>query len=179
MIKGKLVGLRAVEKKDLELLKQWRNIEEFRKNFREVRELNQANQEAWFENSCINNPNNFMFTIVELETGEAIGACGLLYINWIIRSADFSFYIGKDEQYIDNLGYAEDAAGLLINYGFGELNLNKLWMELYEYDYLKIEFFKEKFDFKVDGRLRQNCFHNGKFYDSLIISLLNSDKSFN
>ena len=120
-----------------------------------------------------------MFTIVELETGEAIGACGLLYINWIIRSADFSFYIGKDEQYIDNLGYAEDAAGLLINYGFGELNLNKLWMELYEYDYLKIEFFKEKFDFKVDGRLRQNCFHNGKFYDSLIISLLNSDKSFN
>lgn len=52
MIKGKLVGLRAVEREDLSLLRDWRNIPEFRKNFREVRELNLANQESWFERSC-------------------------------------------------------------------------------------------------------------------------------
>ena len=175
MIKGKLVGLRAVEKEDLELLKQWRNIEEFRRNFREVRELNQANQEAWFEKSCINNPNDFMFTIVELETGEAIGACGLLYINWVIRSADFSFYIGKDELYIDSNGYAEESARLLINYGFNTLNLHKVWMELYEYDNKKIDFFKNKLRFVVDGILRDNCYEEGKYFDGVIISFLCSD----
>ena len=39
MIKGKIVGLRSVEFKDLEQLKDWRNIPSFRKNFREFREF--------------------------------------------------------------------------------------------------------------------------------------------
>ena len=49
MIKGKKVGLRAVEKEDLPFLRDWRNIVEFRKNFREVRELSLTDQEAWFD----------------------------------------------------------------------------------------------------------------------------------
>ena len=32
MIKGELVGLRAVEKEDLHLFRDWRNIVNFRKN---------------------------------------------------------------------------------------------------------------------------------------------------
>ena len=102
MIKGKIVGLRAVEESDLPLLQDWRNVPEFRRNFREVRELSLANQIAWYKKSCIDNPNDFMFTIVSLKNNQPIGACGLLYINWIIRSADFSFYIGYDEGYIDS-----------------------------------------------------------------------------
>jgi len=172
MIKGKLVGLRAVEREDLEVFKHWRNIESFRKNFREVRELNQDNQKSWFEKSCVNNPNDFMFTIVDIKNGEQIGACGLLYINWVIRSADFSFYIGKDELYVDNEGYAEEAARLLINYGFGKLNLHKIWMELYEFDTKKIKFFMTHFNFVKDGVLRDNCYFDSKYYDSIIISLI-------
>ena len=175
MIKGKLVGLRAVEREDLGLLKSWRNIEEFRKNFREVRELNLDNQEAWFEKSCINNPNDFMFTILDLKTGEPIGACGLLYINWIIRSADFSLYIGKDELYIDSDGYAEESARLLIDYGFYTLNLHKIWMELYEFDDRKIEFFTNKFDFVRDGILRDNCYEDNKYWNSFIFSIINNN----
>ena len=34
MIKGKNYGLRAIEEKDLEKLRDWRNITEFRRNFR-------------------------------------------------------------------------------------------------------------------------------------------------
>ena len=34
MITRNNIGLRAVEKKDLEILKDWRNIPSFRKNFR-------------------------------------------------------------------------------------------------------------------------------------------------
>ena len=80
-----------------------------------------------------------MFSIIELSSGKLIGACGLLYTNWIIRSSDFSFYIGKDRKYIDE-EYAIDASQTLIEYGFKDLNLNKIWMELYEFDNRKIEF---------------------------------------
>ena len=113
-----------------------------------------------------------MFIIQRLEDEKPIGAAGLLYINWITRAADFSFYIGENNLYIDEEGYAEDAASLLIDYGFKNLNLHKIWMELYEFDTKKIDFFTNKFQFIKDGVLRDNCFENGKYYNSMIISLL-------
>jgi RimJ/RimL family protein N-acetyltransferase len=174
MIKGKLVGIRAVEKTDLECLKSWRNITAFRKNFREVRELNSVNQEVWF-NKISNSSTDFMFMIVRLEDNKPLGACGLLYINWINRSADFSFYIGENDYYIDDHGFAEESAQLLLNFGFNNLNLNKIWMELYEFDNKKLSFFQDKFKFIIDGKLRENCFEEGRYWDSYIISLLNSD----
>ena len=175
MIKGKVVGLRAVESSDLNLLRDWRNLPDFRGNFREVRELSLADQESWFESLNKTKHVNFMFTIVRLEDNKPIGAAGLLYINWINRSADFSFYIGENGTYIDDKGYADEAASLLIEYGFNNLNLNKVWMELYEFDRQKLTFFKNKFDFKQDGILRENCFEDGKYWNSEIISLLRRD----
>lgn len=173
MLKGKLTGLRAVEKDDLILLRDWRNIHDFRKNFREHKELNLANQESWF-NKTNGSPNDFMFVIEDLASRKPIGACGLLYTNWIIRSADFSFYIGHEELYIDN-EYARDAANTLINYGFKDLNLNKIWMELYEFDQKKIKLFTEYLKFKIDGTLRQNAFFEGRYWNSYILSLLASE----
>lgn len=175
MIKGKVVGLRALEIEDLVQLKDWRNIPEFRKNFREVRELTLRDQENWFEHLQQTRDKNYMFGIVRLSDGKLIGACGLLYINWIIRSADYSFYIGEEEAYIDNIGLAKEATSLLLEYGFGNLNLNKVWMELYEFDSSKLDFFKNEFDFKQDGLLRDNCFEDGQYWDSILISLLRGD----
>ena len=172
MIKGKKVGLRAVEKADLSLLRDWRNIPEFRKHFREVRELSLTDQEAWFDSLQKTKHINYMFTIVDLDSKKPIGAAGLLYINWIIRSADFSFYIGDENKYIGDDGIANEAAQLLIDYGFNNLNLHKIWMELYEFDKQKIEFFTKEFDFEQDAILRDNCFEGGKYWDSIIISLL-------
>ena len=175
MIKGKDVGLRAVEKDDLILLRDWRNNPNFRKYFREVRELSLTDQEAWFDMLHKSKHINYMFVIVDLKANKVIGAAGLLYINWVIRSADFSFYIGDENKYIGNDGVANEAAQLLIDYGFKSLNLHKVWMELYEFDVQKIEFFKNDFDFKQDGLLRDNCFEDGKYHNSFILSLLNNN----
>ena len=50
MLKGNIVSLRAVEKKDLNQLLIWRNNPKFRIYFRENREINNYNQRLWFEN---------------------------------------------------------------------------------------------------------------------------------
>lgn len=170
MILGKYTGLRAVEKSDLEFLKEWRNKESFRKNFREVRELSSYNQEKWYD-KLHQSPNDYMFTIVDLQSGKPIGAAGLLYINWIIRAADFSFYIGEGDSYIDDK-FAPDAVNSLLNYGYNVLNLNKVWMELYSFDTSKLDFFTKEFNFQVDGKFRQNTFYEGKYHDSFLLSLM-------
>ena len=117
MIYGKKTGLRAVETTDLKQLQEWRNLSEFRRNFREHRELSMSDQASWYENIS-SSSSDYMFIIENLDNDpQLIGACGLLYTNWISRYADFSFYIGKDKSYIDNEGYAKDASLTLFSTG--------------------------------------------------------------
>ena len=173
MIKGRNIGLRAVEKSDLKQLKEWRNISSFRRNFREHKELCDEIQLKWFER-MIESSSDYMFVIIDLNSNNLIGACGLLYINWITRTSDFSFYIGEDESYM-NHPLANEAIEVLLNYGFGNLNLNKIWMELYEFDHPKLETFVEKFGFNIDGKLRMNCFEDGQYWDSYVLSILKNE----
>lgn len=175
MITGKLVGLRAIEKEDLKTLRDWRNIPSLRRNFREYRELSLQNQEKWYENLHHTNDVNFMFMIERLTDHSPLGACGLLYTNWLLRAADFSLYIGFEGSYIDRHGYAKEAALLLLEYAFNSLNLNKVWMELYEFDTTKMQLFTEELGFKKDGILRDNCFEDGRYWNSYIISLTRKD----
>lgn len=173
MLKGKHVGLRAIERSDLPQLLEFRNRPHFRRFFREYRELSSVNQDLWFEKSVINDPSVCMFAIEELSTGRLLGACGLCYIHFFNRTADFSIYIGADDLYIDQK-YAPDAARLLIEYGFGELNLHRIWSEIYDIDEPKVQFFKQ-LGFSLDGRHRQTHWTEGRWVDSLFWSLLESD----
>lgn len=173
MLKGVSVGLRAIAKEDLPILMSWRNQPSFRKYFREYRELNSVQQESWFENHVINDRNTEMFSIVELSTGDIIGACGLCYIDWINRNADFSIYIGKDNVYIDDI-YAIEASKLMMKYAFEELNLHRLWSEIYSFDEKKKKMFA-KLGFALEGEHRQTHWTNGKWCNSLFFGILNMD----
>ena len=126
MLKGKYVGLRAIEESDLSQLLLWRNQPNYRRFFREYRELSQTNQRNWFDSKVLNDKSTEMFSIVDVNTGELLGACGLCYIDWINRNADFSIYIGKDDLYMAE-GDAIEAAQIVRTYGFEELNLHRLW----------------------------------------------------
>jgi len=171
---GKHVSLSAVEKEDLQQLLNWRNNPDFRKHFREYRELNLNQQDKWFEEKVVKDNTTLMFSIKRNEDNELLGCCGFVYINWVHRHADLSLYIGYENAYIDDEGYAEESCWLLLEYGFNELYLNKIWTEIYEFDNKKKELY-DKFGFQQDGLLRQNYWYDGKWWDSRMLSLLNSD----
>lgn len=174
MLKGALVGLTAVEKSDLMQLMDWRNIESFRKHFREYREINSTMQEKWFEMKVMADPSTMMFSIRRLSDGLLLGCCGFVYINWVHKHADLSLYIGWNEAYIDNEGYAEDSCKVLFRYAFKELGLHKVWTEIYEFDDKKWTLY-QKLGFKQDGMLRDNYFYDGKWWGSRMISLLTDE----
>jgi len=174
MIEGKYIGLRAIEKKDLPQLMKWRNNPTLRKYFRETAEINQVNQEKWFNSINEKNSINKMFAIVKLDSNELMGACGLCYIDWVNRSADFSIYLGYDDLYIDDL-YAIEAAKLMREYAFSILNLHRLWAEIYSIDEDKKKFFN-KLGFKLDGELRDTYWYNNQWHNSLFYSCLSSDE---
>ena len=173
MLKGKFTGLRAIERADLPLLMEYRNKPEYRRYFREYRELSMENQKFWFEEIVMKDPKTIMFSIVELETNRLLGACGLCYIDWINKNADFSIYIGADELYIDEK-YAPDAGNIMASYAFDELGLHRLWAEIYDFDNLKNNFF-EKMGFILEGRHRETHWSEGNWHDSLYYSLIDNE----
>lgn len=172
MIEGERVYLEAIEKGDLPKLMEWRNREDFRKYFREYKDINTEMQTKWFETSVLNDNSTIMFSIKSIDSNELLGCCGLCYINWIHRNADLSIYIGWENVYIDEEGFAEESCKLLLDYGFNQLGLHKIWTEIYEFDEKKIKLY-EKLNFHVDGILRENYYYGGKWWNSYILSILN------
>ena len=173
MLNGSFVGLRAIEHADLSILLEFRNKPEYRRYFREYRELSMENQNVWYEEKVMKDPKTIMFSIIELESDRLLGSCGLCNIDWINKNADFSIYIGADKLYIDDK-FAPDAALIMVRYGFKELGLHRLWAEIYDIDDLKREFF-ENLGFKLEGRHRETHWSEGKWHDSLFYSLLNNE----
>ena len=170
MIEGEVTGLRAIERDDLPKLLQWRNKPSFRRFFRECRELSLEQQKNWYDKIVLGDPNTHMFAIDELATGEIIGACGLCYIDHRNENADLSIYVGKDDLYIDE-SFAPGAARALMKYGFEELNLHRLWAEVYSTDIRKQGLF-QTLGFAIDGRHRETRWVENQWVDSLFFGKL-------
>ncbi len=174
MINGNTVFLSHIKSSDLNLILTWRNNPKLRKYFREVKEINSYEQKKWLKKVSQKDADEVFFGIRKKNSDDLLGVCGLNYINWINRNCQFSLYIGIETLYIDKNGWADEATKLLINYGFKTLNLNKIFVEVYEYDTQKIDLLKIN-KFKIEGALKEHIFKNGQYYTSYIYSLLSKD----
>ena len=155
-------------------LAEWRNRADFRKFFREYREISSDMQNSWYEKKVLEDSKTIMFAIRSVESDELLGCCGLCYINWVHRNADLSLYIGKDYVYIDDQGYAKESCRLLFDYGFLELGLEKIWSELYEFDEKKLMLY-QNLGMQIDGVLRNQYYYDGKWWDSKLLSILDDE----
>ncbi len=171
MIERGNIRIRAMERRDLEIVQKWRNNSYFRQFFREHRELTMDHKVSWFEK--MNHDDRFYMFVIESLNENVIGVAGLTYIDWVNRHADVHFYIGKDNEWIDKK-FSPNAIHALLEYGFKTINMNKLWAEVYEIDDKKLKFYGD-LGFKIDASLREHYYHNGKYVTSHILSLLKSE----
>lgn len=169
--------LNPVEFSDLESLKNWRNNEEIMSRTREWKMLSSKNQENWF-NSLYNSryPENIMYTIdicnslcdtdtddIFANYAKTIGCCGLCYIDYINRSAEVSIYIGnKSDQ---KKGFATQALNKLMDIAQNNMNLRRVFAEIYDFNEPSIRLFSN-LGFEKEATLKRTVFKNGKWCDS-------------
>lgn len=169
-----MIRLEPISLLHIEQLRVWRNEPNLRKFFRETKDITKENQQKWFERvTDIKNVQSIYFSIVDDSTEELVGCAGLHPIDWINSNAEISLFIGKNLVYIDE-NYANEALKQLLEYAFTELSLHKLIAETYEYDIKKQELFS-KYNFSLEGRLKEKIRYNNKYYDSLFFSLINKN----
>lgn len=71
-------------------------------------------------------------------------------------------------------GYATEASEALIDFGFTKMNVNR-WVATVDPENLRSIRVIEKLGMKCEGYLRQNVFHNKKFSDRKIYSILRDE----
>jgi RimJ/RimL family protein N-acetyltransferase len=170
MIVGKKIILDSVDSGHIERFRSWRNDPELRKYFREYREINDQMQKKWFE-KISSDSNQVNFSIKDKNNGKLIGHCGLYYISWTNRTGEFGIYVG-DRAYRGG-GYGSDALRQLCRYGFEELNLNRIWCEVYSNN-ASLDMYRH-IGFVDEGLLRKNYYSEGRYWDSNILSMLREE----
>lgn len=136
--------------------------------------ISSYNQQQWYEKICRNGDValSIFYKEKEGEKPVLLGAVGLYDINQRHQRATWkTLRIPKKYQ---GLGLAFEASVMLIDYGFNTLNLNKITNDVFP-DNQSIIRLLEKMGFKEEGRLKQHYFHQGKFKDVLVYSLLREE----
>ncbi len=169
MIKGKKVTLRALEKEDLSNCWRWINDPEITEGLYMIFPVSRYEEEKWYE-SRINDDKNKYFAIEADE--KHIGNIGLHNIDWINRKAELGILIGEKD-YL-NKGYGTDAIKTVLRYAFNKMNLHKIELRVYEFNKRAIRCY-EKCGFKKEGVLRDDVYRDGKYHNTVIMSILRSE----
>ncbi len=173
---GSLTQLRAVALEDMEDVYQWRNDDEVSLfavgNSPLLTHVSREQVESTYETIVkMDRAENGVFSILDLE-GRIIGIADYRDVNIITRSAVMGITIG-DKAYWGK-GYGSDAIKVMIRYLFQQLNMQRIQLDTWSGNARAIRAY-EKCGFKVEGRLRQNEYVDGKYYDTVIMGLLRSE----
>ena len=177
MIVGDQVRLRAIDKDDLPFFVKWLNDPEILRGLSLYMPLSLTEEQEWFENMLKREPYERPMAI-EIQPGPNrdewifVGNAILFGFDWQSRVAEIGIHTGVKEYW--DKGFGTRIIKLLCKHGFETLNLNRLWLRVFETNQRAIRAY-EKAGFTIEGRYRQGQFLEGKYVDVIIMSVLLSE----
>lgn len=174
MFNGEKVKLRAYKSEDALLAWKYMNDFEVKKYLTPGIPFPMSYQEElnWVNSNGKESNGKYNFAIEKLDDCKYIGGCGINNMDWKNRIATIGIFIGDKNFW--NQGYGSDALRVLLRLAFEEMNLNKVKLNVYDFNKRAIRCY-EKCGFKKDGILRQEVFREGKYHDEVIMSILREE----
>lgn len=163
--------LRPLQKSDLEFFQAWRNDMEYIRDAQSIRfPKHEMLEEQWLEHVSMDISNRQVVFMMTLE-GKPIGFVQFSAINWISRRAMLGIVIGDPGQ--RGKGIGRRAMKLLVDYGFGKLNLHKISLEVTASNTAAVALY-EKLGFQTEGTFREHYYWAEEFHDVYYMSLIRS-----
>lgn len=169
-IQGEKVLLREFRREDIPVIHAWTNDPEivhylawavFPQTLRETERFVEAQMSG-------EDPMNRGFVIGLVEGDSCIGTTGLINIDWRNRSGELGIVIGKRE-YLGK-GYGKEAVDLLLGFGFRELNLHRISLQVFDFNERAIRSY-QKSGLVEEGRLREAFYRDGTYHDIVIMGM--------
>jgi RimJ/RimL family protein N-acetyltransferase len=173
------IELGQIEKNDIPLMRDILN-RDFTKFFNlhsafNCTDLNMVYDELGADSSA------YFFSIKTVQSGEfaksIAGFCAITNIDWVARHGQLFFIMSdKHGRHLTINKFAEsfNAFRLLLNYCFGELNLNKVWLDIPQG--LDLREPLEKLGFVAEGVREYSRMIDGVQVSSTVFSLLTDER---
>ena len=175
LIRGEQVYLRPAERNDLALFVRWFNDAETASFLSMRAPMSIAAEEQWFERLLgEQGKSRWHFVMCKLDGGQPIGTIGLFDVDEVNGSAGMGIVVG--EKSLWGKGYGTDALNALLDFGFGELRLERIWLEVND-DNLRGKRSYEKCGFVYEGTERHAMYRDGRHRDIELMSILRDEWS--
>jgi len=176
LLRGEKVYLSLPHTDDISTFTRW-----FSKDFEMMQWLGmhpmypmtRSDEEDWIESRRADE-SRFTFAIRALEDDALIGFCVLFGLDWRSRNAELGITLGDAER--RGKGFGSDAMRVLLRFGFMELNLHRIYLQVQHENVRGIKAY-EKVSFVHEGVQRQAMLREGRWIDLVWMSILHDEWS--
>jgi RimJ/RimL family protein N-acetyltransferase len=173
MMNGRIY-LDKITREDLATTLKWSNDLDFMalQSTGVLRPVSIEDEIRWFEDMPKHVGNVFNYNVRTKQDNILIGFT--LFYRYDPRNRSASIGIGIAEPNYRDKGYGTEAMRLMVEYGFNELNLNRVGLTVSGFNARAIHVY-QKLGFKEEGILRQSYFGDGKYHDIWVMGLLRDE----
>lgn len=173
MIRGERVVLRPFRPQDAQAIDKWIGNEEITRYLGFLMFPQSSAETAEFVESQLHHNRSRSNCVLAIAMADDpnldyVGAIGLHKIDWRSRNAELGIVIGREDLLSQGIG--SEAIRSILDYGFNFLGLHKVYLTVFEYNARAIRCYT-KCGFIEEGRLREQRFYSGRFYDVLIMGM--------
>lgn len=163
------VRLRAITMSDAIDHWRWRNDPDVTHTLLTSRPQTQAEVDNMVSRWMSESNHGFAIETVDLPQPVHVGSCSLSDFHWPSRHVEVSLAIGEKQYW--GRGYASAAMELLLEYGFGELNLHRIQLYVFTTNTAAIRLY-QKCGFQIEVTLREDVYREGAFHNTYLMGLL-------
>ena len=171
-IEGERIYLSPSNIDNINLYTKWMNDPQLRKYARYDMPQTVEEVKKMFEPSKEDAKREIFFEIWHRKDNKPIGYAGLIRINWFTRNAQIFYLIGYTDYWGQNI--ATEAAKLVVNYGFNELNLHKITARTFFPNKASLRV-AEKIGFNHEITLKKEVYIDGEFLDAFHYSIFKDE----
>lgn len=161
--------LRAARKEDVEILYNAINDPRIVKYNSAYKPIHEESHVKWFEKLSTDKTKNFF--VIEFDK-TVVGSIQLIDIHPIHRSAEITIRLFAKKNFGKGIG--SEAIRLLSLHAFNNLNLRRIWLQVFKDNLRAIGCYKKN-HFIEEGVLREAAFIDGVFKDMVILSRIRDD----
>jgi RimJ/RimL family protein N-acetyltransferase len=173
MIRGALVFLRPAEREDIPYFVSWLSDATTTRYIALRSPIGRAMEERWFEELLDHHGRDrWFFVICRLVDRRPVGSLDFHEIDAINGSAGLGIIVGAPAD--TGQGYGSDALSALISFGFDELRLERIWLDVNEGND-RAERLYERLGFVREATFRHGEYRRGAFVDIHRMGLLRNE----